>query len=134
MILRVTPHKRPTIKQILAHSYFNPEDSVSTKQSELQQNKINKTNLPEQKVNMYKPQQKSYPFYAPTTNTTNTMNSNLNYNPEQKNSGGFNTTVNIAKSPFGGKTKTGLNQNQIYSKQGMNTSFGNFSSVNYRNS
>ena len=89
-----------------------------------------KTNLPQQKVNMYKPQQKSYPFYAPTT----TFNSTMNYNPEVQKNSGFNTTVNITKNPFGNKVKTGINQNQTYTKQGLNTSFGNFSSVNYRNS
>ena len=75
---------------------------------------------------MYKPQQKSFPFYAPTT----AFNSNLNYNPEVQKNTGFNTTVNIKKSPFSNKTKTGINQNQTYTKQGINTSFGNFSSTN----
>ena len=72
-ILRVTPHKRPTIKEILSHSYFtNPEDSVSTKESEFEQFKPNKSpiKIPEQTVNMYKPQQKSYPFYVPTNTTS----------------------------------------------------------------
>lgn len=33
-ILRVTPQKRPTIKEILQNPYFLEEDSASTKESE----------------------------------------------------------------------------------------------------
>lgn len=127
MILRVTPHKRPDIKDILAHPYFTVEDSTSTKESEIEHHKFNKTSFPEQKINMTKPQQKSYPFYAPTTTMT------PNYNPEMPSkSGNLNTTMTSSKNSYG-KTKPGSYPAQ-YQKQGMNTSFGAFSSMNYRNS
>ena len=133
-ILRVTPYKRPTIKEILSHPYFTKlEDSVSTKESEFEHFKQNKSpiKIPEQNhPTMNKPQQKSYPFYVPT----NTNTPNLNYNPETgvKNMG-FNTTISGSISPFSTKVKKGLNPNQM-PKQNMNTSFGNFSSMHYRNS
>ena len=83
---------------------------------------------------MYKPQQKSYPFYVPNNPNTSMNTGNMNYNPETgvKNMG-FNTTISGTVSPFSTKVKKGLNPNQI-PKQNMNTSFGNFSSMHYRNS
>ena len=64
-ILRVTPYKRPTIKEILSHPYFNEEESTkgSTKESEM--DKLNKST--HEHTTMYKPQQKSYPVYSQTT-------------------------------------------------------------------
>ena len=70
--MRVTPHKRPSIKEILSHPYFTEEDEASTKESEIeQQSKFNKSMLgmTEQKTpTIHKPQQNSYPFYAPKLN------------------------------------------------------------------
>ena len=66
--MRVTPHKRPTITDILDNPYFNEEDTVSTKESDLEISTLNKSmisNSSEQKnPNPYKSQQNSYPFYA----------------------------------------------------------------------
>ena len=61
-ILRVTPSKRPSIREILENPYFSEEDTASTKESELESSRMQKQ-LPQpysQKV-----QQNSYPMYAP---------------------------------------------------------------------
>ena len=68
-ILRVTPHKRPTMKDILDHPYFHSEDTLSTKESDLDLSKLNKSmvsiNSEFKNISSTKPQQNSYPFYVP---------------------------------------------------------------------
>jgi serine/threonine protein kinase len=51
-ILRVTPHKRPTIKEILDHPYFSDPETLSTKESELDTSRLDSSmarHLPETK-------------------------------------------------------------------------------------